>query len=232
MKPSVFISRSYSQAGSFIEMVEPYVSRITAQSLISFGEIKAPELPDAGWLLFYSRSGVDFFIGQHNPAKVHEQGLKTASFGPKTAAYLSEKGFDIDFTGTGEAKSTAERLISIIGNDQITFVRGSKSLHSLDAYIPDDSRKNDMIVYSQTPKANIPIAFHDILVFTSPMNLKAYLNSNILKANQNVITIGATTATAGLRNGIETIHIAKEASMEGLGQAVLAVIDQNRSSSC
>jgi len=227
MKPSVFISRSASRSKEFVQILNDRVSKITTESLIEFVLVEAPNLPQNGWLFFYSQTGVDFFLEQHTIEAVRDANLRLASFGPKTGDYLQSKGLSVHFRGNGDIKSTAETFQDMARNSCITFVRGVNSLHSLKNFLPSIIIMPDMIVYDNHIRKDCQLPFHDILVFTSPMNIKAYQNSNQITENQAIITIGATTAMEAMRLGMNTIHIAEEPSMKGLANTVIDYIQNS-----
>lgn len=227
MKPTVFISRSAERSSTFIESLRSRTSSITTQSLLDFKLIRANELPTHGWLFFYSQTGVDFFFKQFGIEDIQHQQLKIGVFGPKTGQHLGQYGILPDFIGSAIAETTAASFLSnLSSNDRVTFVRGKKSVNSLKSLLPDDVIQDDLLVYDNQIQVSCALPYHDILVFTSPMNLQAYYNSNPLLSQQSIIVIGPTTAMAGLTLGMEQLSIARHPSMEGLANQVQEHIDR------
>lgn len=216
MKPSIFISRDRKRSKAFIEIIEDHAARIICESLLNFSLLKSTGLPKDGWIFFYSQTGVDFFLKQHSPAEVLANKLMIASFGPKTGKFLVDKGLTPNFIGTGEAKSTAALFLKFDDISNVCFIKGRHSKESLTPLLEDAATLSSINVYDNSSKEHLDIPTSDILVFTSPLNLETYYSHYALEISQKVVTIGISTAVAGLNKGIEEVHIPDEPSLESL----------------
>jgi len=219
--PSVFISRSKERAASFISAVQPFSSRIIAESLIDFKPIKGGSLPNTDWLFFYSQTGADHFFRQYSILEIHKNGFKIATFGKKTGAYIQERYHAVEFIGDGVANSTAEQFVQEHQSESVCIVRGLSSVNSLFHVLSPICQLEELIVYENTPKTSVAIDKTDIVVFTSPMNLETYFEKYAIDQAQKVLVIGATTAMSALNNGIDTFHISKLPSMESLADSTM-----------
>jgi len=220
MLPSIFISRSKHRTQEFVKALKDCSGNIFSESLIDFSLIPSTGLPDSGWLFFYSQTGVDFFIKQHDWNEIAAISLKIGVFGPKTGLYLRSKGYNVDFIGTGEAQSTATLFLK---NDvqRVCYIKGSSSKDSLSALLGDQVSQTSINVYHNKPRAEFNIPKTDILVFTSPLNLETYFNRYPITTKQKVIVIGTTTAMKALELDINEVHIAKETTLESLADSVI-----------
>jgi len=83
---------------------------------------------------------------------------------------------------------------------------------------------NDLIVYANEVKSNFTIPYCDVLVFTSPLNVKAYFQKYPLKSKQKIIAIGKTTEKTLQQLGIKNSIIAEKPSEQALAKAVHAIL--------
>jgi len=178
--------------------------------------IRSNGLPDNGWLFFYSQTGIDFFLRQHPPTQVISQGLKVATFGPKTARFAQDQGMRIDFIGTGEAMTTAKIFLKESDLSHVCFIKGRNSKEAMKPLIENFSEISSMDVYDNIGKDQIDVPLSDILVFTSPLNLETYFTHYPIKASQKVVAIGISTTMAALQIGVEEVHIPDQPSLESL----------------
>lgn len=224
MMPSIFISRSEDRCRDFIAILKPYASDIKCISLISFESIPIQHVPKADWLFFYSQKGVDYFYDQIQTRPDLQLPEKIGCFGPKTAEYLLSKGIEVDFEGYGEAKQTAKKFAMLYPSQTVLFVKGANSLDSVKKNLPDTFRKLELVVYSNQQKFVQIQPAPDILCFTSPLNLQAYLKSNNLEEHQKIIVIGTSTAVMALSLDIDEIHIADTPSIVAMAQLAKSLV--------
>ena len=79
----------------------------------------------------------------------------------------------------------------------------------------------DLVVYENVVKSHFSIPFCEYLVFTSPLNAKAYFQKYKFKEQQKVIAIGKTTATALKKLGVKKMVIASIPSEQALVKKLL-----------
>ncbi len=222
--PQVFISRAAQESKNFIQILHKKEIAVEAVSLLEFSSLDFG-LPIAfDWLFFYSKNGLRFFFAATPPLP---QGIRIACIGKGTAEYL-KKAYNIiaDFVGDGKPQSTASAFLPLAKAQKVVFVRAADSRCSVQQLLSDELEAIDCIVYQNNIKKQLPPLFKGkVLVFTSPLNAKAYLSQHKVLPHQKIVAIGPSTfqALASLL-GIKDIYEAIYPDEESLAQEVLKLL--------
>lgn len=212
-KRKVFISKDLSEGHWWKRCLEGNGHEVHARSLIDQEALPfdPDALPKADVLFFSSRNGVRFFLEKLGKEEI--QAYKLAVYGEGTAEALADEGFEADFVGSGGSEAVAESLskwMKEIGKDAL-LIPGPEDPASS---IPDALKRNGLGVHQ------IPIyrsSYHsdiqqlpntpDTLIFTSPSNLRAYLENGHRLDGKRVLAIGSSTEQA-------VLDLAPEAKVE------------------
>lgn len=200
---SVFISRQLSSDSYFKRALTHYGFNVIGHSLIDFEAIAfGRELPDAHWIFFSSKNGVRFFFDQqpHLPPNV-----RLAALGSSTAkAIAAAVGHMPDFVGQGsDIPSIARQFAQLAAGQRVIFPQPLHSLETVQQTIGHLIQPIKIFCYQNTPtQANLDLPVCDILVFTSPANVRNYLSRYPALPHQKIIAIGPTTAAALQEAGI------------------------------
>ena len=101
----------------------------------------------------------------------------------------------IDFVGTDvETKIIAKKFKIKLGKSSCLFPISDISNETVQSGIKPDQVHN-LVVYHTAEKHLEVDASYDILVFTSPSNVRAYFSANPFHAHQKIVAIGPSTAT-------------------------------------
>lgn len=206
----LFISRHLAPHSALFRL-EPDI-RINHESLLDFQPIPFEKVPTADWFFFYSQQGVKHFLSQ---TKI-ESRYRIATFGKKTAQRLLEMGIPVSFVGDGNAATTAPAFAQVATGEKVVFVRAQHSRMSLQQLLKKQIKQIDLIVYNNTPKMEYQLPYHDILVFTSPLNAQAYYTKYRCDPNQTVIAIGETTKAHLNTMGIDNVLVPVSPSEESI----------------
>ena len=226
--PSIFLTRSSNRSKDFTARLSKISEKITTESLLEFVAIEFEAIPSSDWIFFYSQKGVQYFFATLEKKGLSvAQNVKFGAFGNKTASLLASFVTHVDFVGTADATSTSKALIEVARNQSVIFAKGSNSLDSLRQHVQGHLQYLDLEVYLNRPKTNLDIPYHDILVFTSPLNLITYSQKYDIQTSQTVFVIGSSTANAALQSGIESFRISKTPSLSSLADCVEEYILSN-----
>lgn len=154
--------------------------------------------------------------------------VKWATIGESTAKTLRSLGWDADFVGNGEPVATASQFKKISREQKVLFVRAMQSMKSVQNLLKDDLHILDFPVYNNEFKRNIEIPYYDWLVFTSPLNVKAYLSLRDITPKQEVVAIGSTTLKALKDMGIKRGTVSKGPSEKSMANHILSKASDNR----
>ena len=211
MKASIFISRDL-QADSPMLKLKDLGYEIHGESLIEITPIAFDTDHGGRWIFFYSQHGVRAYLKHAGKAPV--DGLLIAAFGPKTALGLQQQNIPVAFIGNGHAEPTAQAFCRVAEGEKVVFARAQQSMRSVQKALSNQVEAIDLIVYDNVGKTHLNLPASDILVFTSPLNVRTYLSHQFIQDAQQVIAIGPSTEKAlragGHSNAIVPIRPAEE----------------------
>lgn len=207
----VFISR-YLEEDKVRSYSEIHGIEIIPQNLIQFEAAEKQTLVEADLLFFYSAKGVEYFVKVYGQDSLKK--YKLACLGPAAQKTLLEMGFSSTFTGNGELKLCKKAFNAFANNKHVLFARAANSRQSLET---KDSRYShtSVIVYSNTIRTNVSIPNADIYLFTSPLNVLAYLE-NGGNRYATAVAIGPTTYKSLEENSFKTIHQSETSSEKSI----------------
>lgn len=192
MNNVLFISKKVEEE-HFVQFCSSKNLILVDVPMISFKqlEFKAPPKEDYGAIFFSSERSVDFFLTQELPSNKH----LLCCIGRKTASALKKWGYAADFIGerSGEPNSVAKQLKKFVGNNKILFPQSSISNRSVQKEFHESQSINIVVYETFTLPTRLKVQ-PDMLVFTSPSNVRSFLQMNVILEKQKVIAWGESTA--------------------------------------
>jgi len=214
---SIWISRDLKKDSIFRKVIKKNNHKITDESLIKLDSKNINSLPDCDWIFLNSAFALDSILHLKNDFNMK----KIAAFGPATAKHIQKNGLNVDFIGLGTPQQVAEKFDSIISSKEIVFIPSSnKSLGTVQGILKDSNKK--ILETYTTILIDKKLKHYDLLVFTSPSNVEAFLNSNKI-SDQKVISIGPSTTSALKNAGIINVFESFESSELALADTVLSL---------
>jgi uroporphyrinogen-III synthase len=214
MQQTIFISKSVSDA-SFLAFCEAHNYCVLDVPMISFKQMEfaPPPATDYEAIFFSSERSVDFFLTKQLPLDRH----LLCCIGQKTADALTKWGYSSDFIGkrSGEPNSVAKQLREFIGTEKLLFPQSTISNKSVQKEFPEEQCLN-LVVYETFA---LPTALRqrpDILVFTSPSNVRSFLQMNTVDDKQRVIAWGSSTKHYLTQSNIHVDNVLIESSFKSL----------------
>jgi len=211
----IFISRKLKANSPFVTKLPKEDFEIIDESLLSFSAVAIEAIPVSDWVFFYSKNAVRFSLENESFKKEIFQ-RKIAVMGKGTAKGLSKYNLKADFVGAGSIDEIASNFSKLVGEQIVLFPQAKKSRQSIQKKLPDSVKSISLVVYENNIKSDFEIPKVDCLIFTSPLNAKAYYQKYPINNNQKVLAIGPTTAKALRKIGLEKILVAKEPSEKAL----------------
>lgn len=219
---SIFISRKLTPASIFKKDLEAAGFEIHGKSLIKFSAVALSKIPKSEWIFFYSKNAVKYFFeGLKKANRRIPKNVKWAAIGTGTGQVLSKKIDRIHFTGSGNTLETSTEFLKLARGETVLFPRAKNSRKTIQRLLENTINDKEIIVYKNEPLSSINIPNCDLLVFTSPMNVKTYFSKMQLFNHQQVFAIGRTTAKTLVSIGIEDFKVAEEPSEAALVKAIL-----------
>lgn len=196
---TIFITRDLKQDSPLRRWAAATGNLVTGRSLLDFAAVPfaPPGEAPADWWFFYSSRAVEFGLVEKLPESV-----KLAAIGPGTAKALLGVAGRVDFTGEGSPEEVAAAFGEIAAGATVFFPRALQSRRTVQHLLADKITVLDAICYDNVmvPAAE-PVAA-DVYVFTSPLNVEAYLDHQPLAPAARVIAIGPSTAAALEARGV------------------------------
>lgn len=215
----VFISKNLDGASCISEWFANQPHHLTSKRLIQIEFIEA-NLPESDWVFFVSKSAIDAYF--------HNAGSKARNFAVLsvvTENYLEQFGIQAKFVGSGnDTDKIAQDFLNELGKSTVFIPLGNLSRKNISKNIPTEQLHTE-IVYKTNYKA---IAFEeqfDVLTFTSPSNLDAYLEKNTIASHQQFVAIGNTTGKyLSEKFKDNEVIIAKEFTENAILEAIKSLI--------
>lgn len=223
--PSLFVSRSLAPASPLRLWASQRGYDLRAESLISFTPLPfvmpADPLPD--WVFFYSPKAVEYWYQGLDDSALNATSFpKLAALGPGTAAALLDLDLPVDFCGVGDPTRAADNFLSIAAGQRVLFPRALQSRRAVEKLIREHIQAIDLVVYTNeaAPRTDLPAA--EIVILTSPLNVKAYFSSAVINPKATFFTIGATTAAALADYSVQALYptLPSEAGLVALLQSI------------
>lgn len=219
-KPSVFITRApatFPQLKRWMKDAEIPFEGMSFLEFEALNFLMPTTHPD--WIFFSSKRGVEFFF-RHPEAKT--MNCKFACVGEGTAQSLQRMGITPSFTGnSSDTENVVEDFNNFFGPCTIWMPIAEESIGKVGNALRKQHQVIELAVYHTTP---VPITTdwkkHDILVFTSPSNTKAFFAGNPDCKDRKFIAIGPSTAEAIRNTGRTVTAISDRATEEGLFETI------------
>lgn len=191
MDKSIFISKNKENIGELLNFAKQKNYKIITHSFLQFEEVYFEQPKNFETIFFGSPRAVQFFLS----SSIIPQGVKVACVGSGTAQKLLEFGHNSDFIGeSSDTSDVAKKFKQWNGQRKVLFPVSTISLKTISS-IFDSDVKEEIIVYAThiIPKSISPC---DIYVFTSPSNVQAFFQTNVIQNNSKVIAWGVSTEKA------------------------------------
>lgn len=199
---SVFISSNGNADSPFIKLLTAKGFNVQAKSLLNIQPVKINSVPSADWLFFTSKNGVQNFFSQ-----VKNINYKIAAVGEETATCIKSLGYAVDFTGYGDNREIAATFLRHAAGSSVLFPQAETSADKLFNLIGREKTVIKLVVYKNEIISEFEINAPDILVFTSPMNVDAYLHKYEITEGIHIIAIGNTTKEYLHSKGIQHVMV-------------------------
>ncbi len=219
----IFISRNLTHDSPFLKKLKGKPVHIIAESLVGMSAIKIREIPPSDWIFFYSKNGVRHFLDQVSHTEISSN-CRWAAMGQGTAKAMQEYDIEPDFIGKTTPELTAKAFFEVADGQHVLFPCAKNSRQSIAKLLAGRIKATHLPVYNNYMQDASHLPDSDILVFTSPMNVKAWFLHKKMMENQHFIAIGTTTAKALEQQGIQKINIAKNPSEIALADEVCILL--------
>lgn len=212
----LFISRELSPNSALYQLTKRGHTLI-GQSGIDFSPISFETFPATDWLFFYSQQGIRFFYAALSSAQKVEVLKKKIGVMGKASATLIENitGAAPHFTACIDLEKEARKFTTLSLNQSVLFIEATHSKKRFQ----DPSNPGHFVlqVYDNVVRPDLMLPAADVYIFTSPMNVQGFLQSNMPEQKAGLVAIGQPTASALAQfTGRKDIVIADRSDEEGI----------------
>lgn len=187
---SLFISKKITPGSLFNQRFLGESIKIIAEPLIDVKGIDFTEIPKSDWIFFTSRNSAKYFFKNN----LDLTGRKIACVGRSTYQEVAKHTSRIDFVGNDvDVKKVGEQFAALAGKETVLFPLSTISRRTVQQFFKNPAQVIDFVTYETLEKKDFDLPFCDVLVFTSPSSVRAYLREYDIKENQKVVAIGPTT---------------------------------------
>lgn len=214
-----FITRALSPDSDFERILHQAGWRVEGESLVQLTPLSVGQVPAADWWFFSSKHAVQFFLTGRNLPPL----LRIGALGPGTAEAVERQiGRMPDFTGNGDPEATAKAFFTLAKKQKVLFPGAVHSLQSVQQLLEGQVEGMHISVYDNAAISDPPDMQHaDALVFTSPLNVRAYCARYGVQGRQRVVAIGASTSRQLSALGIADVRVAAAPTEWALVERVL-----------
>jgi len=217
---TVFITRDVREDDFFSRALKANGYKVSGKAFIEFNPIFFGRPNPTDWIFFSSKHAVKFFFEQKGEVGKSKIGV----IGKSTSVALRHYGKRADFIGySTDTKLTGKQFASLVKSGTVLFPQAKDSMRTVQQQFVNRSQVKDLPVYETIQKPVTDVADADIMLFTSPSNVEAFLEKKKLKASQKIIAMGDATANTLKQAGINSIYLVPSFDEVGLLQAIFSI---------
>lgn len=222
-KKSIFISRSIEKSGTLYKFLEKEGLNIIDLPLIKFVKIPFSYTPPTDWIFFSSKNAIKYFFEQ-NPSL--QDGVKFGVISRSSEYYLNQYGKQADFVGQGvDLIKISQQFRDVLADQSVLFPQAMDSLQTIQKQLAFTNTVHNIYTYKTILRSDFEIPYTDIVVLTSPSNVKAFYSKYKIDNRQLVIAMGNSTKYALSEYGFKKVIIPEEFSED----AICDIISRNNS---
>ncbi len=148
---------------------------------------------------------------------------KVAAIGSATASKLSQY-VHVDFVGEGTTKEVAEQFKRACEEGTVLFPISDQSVQTVQQVL-DSSKVINHVIYRTVEESVEDIALPDVLVFTSPSNVRAFIKTNGGRdIVSTMVAIGSTTKKELASFGFHKVHTSWKNSELALADIIKPIV--------
>lgn len=195
----VFISREVEKSAYFRRAMEKHGIEVEDRSLIRISAVpfhmEPAALGEVDWVFFTSRNSVIHFFAQ---APELPERLRFAVIGRGSEEALRQHGRVPSFNGADagiDMEKVAAEFGKIADGATVLIPRAVDTLGTMRRALTAGTKVLDVPVYKTELDTDVAGSEAELLIFTSPSNIRAYFAKNRLAPGQQIICIGHASGT-------------------------------------
>jgi hydroxymethylbilane synthase len=217
---SVFITRDIREDDFFSRALKANGYDVSGRAFIEFKPIPFGRPRATDWIFFSSKHAVKYFFEQ----KPEVGNTKIGVIGKSTASEVRHYGKRADFIGySTDTRLTGKQFASLVKSGTVLFPQAKGSMRSIQQQFVNKHQVMDMPVYETINKPVEGIPDADIMLFTSPSNVEAFLEKKSIRKGQKIIAMGDATSNTLKKAGLLSVYLVPSFDEIGLLQAIFSL---------
>ncbi|QBQ42524.1 hydroxymethylbilane synthase [Sphingobacterium psychroaquaticum] len=197
---SVFITRDLDENSYLGRYLAKHNIQVDARSLIriypTINKLDSFILKRADWIFFNSKNAIDHFF-KLEPLILKKTKIAVLGRGSEDALRKYDRIADFSGDNLGiRTEDIAKEFAKLVDGQTVFIPRAKDSLMSIQNALTENTHVIDMPIYETVLEENVDKTNAEVLIFTSPSNVEAYFQENLVEPDQKIICIGYSTAKA------------------------------------
>ena len=198
-----------------------------------------PSFAEVEWLVFTSAAGVESFfelLGSEGRDVREIGGARVAAVGPATQGALRARGLCVDLVPeVGDGAHLAARLADGVRGGTVLLLRAESGAPGLAEGLAERGVpfREHALYRTRCAGGAVPNPDFDMAVFTSASTVRGLagcLPKGWDRSRIKAVCMGETTAQAAAGAGFSEIKTASSATLEGLVEAAVRIVDEGKGS--
>lgn len=201
---SILITREPIECGWLVRSLLAEGFDVVASSQIMLEAIEpVPSMPKTDWIFFNSPKSAKLFFQTYPELEL--ENLKFAGLSTGTSKEIKKWTNRVDYTGSSSAKTEAiaKDFLSIANGAKVLVPCGKQTVGTLKKEDGKAKTVQEVVFYDTLPNNWIAPTDFDLILFTSPSNVDAYIQNHEVRPDTICLAIGDKTAESIEKHGLQ-----------------------------
>ncbi|TJZ50860.1 hydroxymethylbilane synthase [Sphingobacterium olei] len=204
---SIFITRDLDESSYLAKALKKHSISIDDRSLIkiypTINKLDSFILKRADWIFFNSKNAIEHFF-KLEPFILKKTKIAVLGRGSEDALRKYDRIADFSGDNLGiKTEDIAKEFAKLVDGQTVLIPRAEGSLQTIQKELSENTKVIDVPIYETVLAENVNKSNADVLIFTSPSNVDAYFQENLVDPDQKIICIGYSTAGAIEKMGLK-----------------------------
>ncbi len=200
---SILITREPIECGWLVRSLLAEGFDVVASSQIMLESVEPlPSLPKSDWIFFNSPKSAKLFFQSYSD--LNQDDYKFAGLSTGTSKEVKKWTNRVDYTGSSSLKTEeiSEDFLSIVNGETVLIPCGKQTLGTLSKKAKSD-KVEEVVFYDTLPNNWVAPTDFDLILFTSPSNVDAYVENHEIRPDTICLAIGEKTGKSIESHGLE-----------------------------
>jgi len=199
----ILITKTLNESNLLKKMAQRLQWTIIDKPFIQTRPLIISEIPNTDWIFFNSKNAVKYFIENSLTNKEILKNKKVGCIGLSTANFLEQYNITPDFIGQStDIEKVALEFLKVCQQQSVLFPSSKISNKSIGKIIEKNCNVIYLPIYETIELQEKLRNSLDIIVFTSPSNVRSFLKNNTISEKTKILAMGESTKNELLQHSI------------------------------